>query len=115
MATVIQACWLVLCHNTAAALRGTHAHERRFLTSGVCAHAGLHTWAVVLIVFACLGVVAGAGYAAYRLRLRSAMHQEIRAIMAQYMPLESQVWQQTPLSPMVFHLGLSVTFSAPLI
>lgn len=52
--------------------------------------AGLHTWAVVLIVFACLGVVAGAGYVAYRLRLRSAMHQEIRTIMAQYMPLESQ-------------------------
>ena len=54
------------------------------------ARTGLHSWAVVLIVFACLGVVGGAGYVAYRLRLRSAMHQEIRAIMAQYMPLESQ-------------------------
>lgn len=58
--------------------------------SALQSFAGLHTWAVVLIVFACLGVVAGAGYVAYRLRLRSAMHQEIRAIMAQYMPLESQ-------------------------
>ena len=43
----------------------------------------------MLIVFACLGVVGLAGYAAYRLRIRSAMHQEIRDIMAQYMPLES--------------------------
>lgn len=45
--------------------------------------AGLHTWAVILIVFSCLGVVALVGYGAYRYRLRSAMHQEIRAIMAQ--------------------------------
>ena len=56
----------------------------------VLARAGLHTWAVILIVFSCLGVVALVGYGAYRYRLRSAMHQEIRAIMAQYMPLESQ-------------------------
>ena len=42
-----------------------------------------------LIVVGCLGVVAAACYAAYRLRIRSAMHQEIRDIMAQYMPLES--------------------------
>ncbi|EIE18502.1 hypothetical protein COCSUDRAFT_49231 [Coccomyxa subellipsoidea C-169] len=63
--------------------------------TGICSggfggSGGLHSWAVVLIVFACLGVVGGAGFVAYRLRLRSAMHQEIRAIMAQYMPLESQ-------------------------
>lgn len=48
---------------------------------------------MIVIVFACLGVAAVAGYAAYRYRLRSAMHQEIRAIMAQYMPLESQEGQ----------------------
>ncbi|CAK0785896.1 hypothetical protein CVIRNUC_009109 [Coccomyxa viridis] len=63
--------------------------------SGICqgtfsGTGGLHTWAVILIVFSCLGVVALVGYGAYRYRLRSAMHQEIRAIMAQYMPLESQ-------------------------
>ena len=44
-------------------------------------------WAVFLIVFGCIGAVALAGYAAYRLRIRNAMHQEIRSIMAQYMPL----------------------------
>jgi hypothetical protein len=37
-----------------------------------------------------LWAMALAGYAAYRFRLRNAMHQEIRAIMAQYMPLENQ-------------------------
>ena len=36
-----------------------------------------------------LAMVAAAGYVAYRLRIRSAMHQEIRDIMSQYMPLES--------------------------
>ncbi|KAK9804195.1 hypothetical protein WJX72_000406 [[Myrmecia] bisecta] len=64
--------------------------------TGVCHEApgstssGTAGWAVVLIVFGCLSAVAVAGYAAYRLRIRSAMHQEIRAIMAQYMPLENQ-------------------------
>ena len=51
--------------------------------------AGTPSWAVFLIVIGCLAVVAAACYAAYRLRIRSAMHQEIRDIMAQYMPLES--------------------------
>ena len=54
-----------------------------FVCNGMHACAGLHTWAVILIVFSCLGVVALVGYGAYRYRLRSAMHQEIRAIMAQ--------------------------------
>ena len=40
-------------------------------------------------VVGALAVVAAAGYAVYRLRIRSAMHQEIRDIMSQYMPLES--------------------------
>lgn len=46
-------------------------------------------WAVSLIVFlgvASLGVV---GYVVYKYRLRSYMDSEIRAIMAQYMPLDS--------------------------
>jgi hypothetical protein len=48
---------------------------------------GTPLWAVLAITVGCLGLVAAAGYAAYRLRLRNAMHQEIRSIMAQYMPL----------------------------
>ena len=43
--------------------------------------AGTPTWLVVVIVLACLGSVGLAGFVVYRLRLRSAMHQEIRAIM----------------------------------
>ncbi|KAK9795904.1 hypothetical protein WJX73_006236 [Symbiochloris irregularis] len=49
---------------------------------------GMPTYAVILIVAGAIGIVAAACYAAYRLRIRSAMHQEIRDIMAQYMPLE---------------------------
>ncbi len=37
----------------------------------------------MVIVLACLGSLGLAGFVVYRLRLRSAMHQEIRAIMAQ--------------------------------
>lgn len=43
--------------------------------------AGTPTWLVIVIVLACLGSVGLAGFVVYRLRLRSAMHQEIRAIM----------------------------------
>lgn len=43
--------------------------------------AGTPTWLVIVIVLACLGSVGLAGFVMYRLRLRSAMHQEIRAIM----------------------------------
>lgn len=42
---------------------------------------------VILIV---LGVVGGGAYVVYKYRLRSYMDSEIRAIMAQYMPLDSQ-------------------------
>jgi hypothetical protein len=47
------------------------------------ARAGAPTWLVVVIVLACIGSLGLAGFVVYRLRLRSAMHQEIRAIMAQ--------------------------------
>lgn len=46
-------------------------------------------WTVALIVVSAVVVVAMGAYAIYWFRLRHAMHQEIRAIMAQYMPLES--------------------------
>ena len=49
----------------------------------VGAPAGTSTWVVFAAVVGALALVAGAGYAAYRLRIRSAMHQEIRDIMAQ--------------------------------
>ncbi|KAJ7528163.1 hypothetical protein O6H91_16G087300 [Diphasiastrum complanatum] len=48
------------------------------------------SWVVALIVLAALAVAAVAGYIVYKYRLRSYMDSEIRAIMAQYMPLDSQ-------------------------
>ncbi|KAJ7533458.1 hypothetical protein O6H91_13G050300 [Diphasiastrum complanatum] len=48
------------------------------------------SWTVALIVLAGLAVAGIAGYAVYKYRLRSYMDSEIRAIMAQYMPLDSQ-------------------------
>lgn len=50
---------------------------------------GVSGWTVALIVVAAVVVVAAGAYFVYWFRLRHAMHQEIRAIMAQYMPLES--------------------------
>ena len=47
------------------------------------------TWLVVVLVLASVGSIALAGFVVYRLRLRNAMHQEIRDIMRQYMPLDS--------------------------
>ncbi|CAI0472027.1 unnamed protein product [Linum tenue] len=47
-------------------------------------------WAAVWVIFIGLGMAAGGGYLIYKYRLRSYMDSEIRAIMAQYMPLESQ-------------------------
>lgn len=62
--------------------------------TGICNAAipgtGTSIWLVIGVVLSCLAIVGAAGYVVYRLRIRSAMHQEIRAIMAQYMPLESQ-------------------------
>jgi hypothetical protein len=37
-----------------------------------------------------LGLAAGGAYLVYKYRLRRYMDSEIRAIMAQYMPLDSQ-------------------------
>ena len=47
-------------------------------------------WSFMWVIFFGL-VFAGVGaYAVYKYRLRSYMDSEIRAIMAQYMPLDSQ-------------------------
>ncbi|XP_024389091.1 vacuolar-sorting receptor 3 [Physcomitrium patens] len=47
-------------------------------------------WFVTLIVLAGLAVLGVGAYVVYKYRLRSYMDSEIRAIMAQYMPLDSQ-------------------------
>ncbi|CAN1141434.1 Vacuolar-sorting receptor 3 [Linum perenne] len=47
-------------------------------------------WTAVWVIFIGLAMAAGGGYLIYKYRLRSYMDSEIRAIMAQYMPLESQ-------------------------
>lgn len=47
-------------------------------------------WAAVWVILIGLGVVAGGAYLVYKYRLRSYMDTEIRAIMAQYMPLDNQ-------------------------
>ena len=49
---------------------------------------GTPVWAVLSIVAGSFILVGLAGYGIYRYRLRGEMHQEIRDIMAQYMPLE---------------------------
>ncbi|KAJ3673976.1 hypothetical protein LUZ60_005968 [Juncus effusus] len=48
------------------------------------------TWFVVWMVLVIVGIVGAAGYGIYKYRLRSYMDSEIRAIMAQYMPLDNQ-------------------------
>lgn len=47
-------------------------------------------WIVSMIVLLGLATVAAGSYLVYKYRLRSYMDSEIRAIMAQYMPLDSQ-------------------------
>lgn len=51
---------------------------------------GVHTpvWSILLSVSTAAALVAVAGYGLYRFRLRAAMHEEVRAIMSQYMPLQ---------------------------
>lgn len=46
-------------------------------------------WSVLLVTLAASGIIAGAGFAVYKYRIRYQMHQEVRQIMSQYMPLES--------------------------
>ncbi|KAL6013111.1 Vacuolar-sorting receptor 3 [Asimina triloba] len=47
-------------------------------------------WNAVWVMFLVLAIVAGGAYVGYKYRLRRYMDSEIRAIMAQYMPLDSQ-------------------------
>uniref|UniRef100_A0A1J3K660 Vacuolar-sorting receptor 3 n=1 Tax=Noccaea caerulescens TaxID=107243 RepID=A0A1J3K660_NOCCA len=47
-------------------------------------------WAAVWLIMLSLGLSAGGAYLVYKYRLRRYMDSEIRAIMAQYMPLDSQ-------------------------
>lgn len=47
-------------------------------------------WAAVWGILVALVIVAAGSYVVYKYRLRSYMDSEIRAIMAQYMPLDSQ-------------------------
>ncbi|GFP88634.1 vacuolar-sorting receptor 3 [Phtheirospermum japonicum] len=48
------------------------------------------SWTAVWIILLGLAMAAGSAYLIYKYRLRSYMDSEIRAIMAQYMPLDSQ-------------------------
>nr|CAD1837827.1 unnamed protein product [Ananas comosus var. bracteatus] len=48
------------------------------------------TWVAVWVITIILAAVAAGAYVVYKYRLRSYMDSEIRAIMAQYMPLDSQ-------------------------
>ncbi|KAL8541583.1 hypothetical protein ACS0TY_002738 [Phlomoides rotata] len=47
-------------------------------------------WTAIWIILIGVGLAAGGAYLVYKHRLRSYMDSEIRAIMAQYMPLDSQ-------------------------
>lgn len=47
-------------------------------------------WTAVWVILLGLSMAAGGAYLVYKYRLRSYMDSEIRAIMAQYMPLDSQ-------------------------
>ncbi|XP_038903802.1 vacuolar-sorting receptor 1-like isoform X2 [Benincasa hispida] len=48
------------------------------------------SWSVVKIIILVLAITGIAGYAVYKYRIRRYMDSEIRAIMAQYMPLDNQ-------------------------
>ncbi|KAJ9561055.1 hypothetical protein OSB04_006215 [Centaurea solstitialis] len=51
---------------------------------------GRSSWTVVWVVLLGLAMAAGGAYLVYKYRWRSYMDSEIRAIMAQYMPLDNQ-------------------------
>lgn len=58
-----------------------------------CINAGVvgRVWLkVLLIVLACMGLIGAVSFTIYKYRLRAYMDSEIRTIMAQYMPLDSQ-------------------------
>ncbi|KAK3143744.1 hypothetical protein QOZ80_4AG0304400 [Eleusine coracana subsp. coracana] len=54
-------------------------------------------WLVTVLVLSCLAGAGIAGYVFYKYRLRRYMDSEVMAIMAQYMPLESQHNENEPL------------------
>ncbi|XP_050939491.1 vacuolar-sorting receptor 3-like isoform X1 [Cucumis melo] len=54
------------------------------------ASSGRSAWTAVWVILIGLVMAAGGAYLVYKYRLRSYMDSEIRAIMAQYMPLDSQ-------------------------
>ncbi|XP_022149168.1 vacuolar-sorting receptor 3-like [Momordica charantia] len=54
------------------------------------ASAARSSWSFFWIILIGLALAAGGAYAVYKYRLRAYMDSEIRAIMAQYMPLDSQ-------------------------
>ncbi len=69
---------------------------------------------MLLTVALVCGVLGAVGYGVYQFRIRSAMHQEIRAIMRQYMPLQvqpcqsnmhPQVWVVVPSEPSLLLLS----------
>lgn len=51
---------------------------------------GVGVGAVVAIIIACTAVVAAVGFAAHKWHMKTAMQAEVRAIMAQYMPLAEE-------------------------
>ncbi|KAF9621210.1 hypothetical protein IFM89_016704 [Coptis chinensis] len=58
--------------------------------TGKKASEGKTAWTAIWVILIGLAMAAGGGYLIYKYRLRSYMDSEIRAIMAQYMPLDSQ-------------------------
>ncbi|KAJ6826871.1 vacuolar-sorting receptor 1-like [Iris pallida] len=48
------------------------------------------SWSFLWVIFLGLGIAGVGGYAVYKYRIRSYMDSEIRAIMAQYMPLDNR-------------------------
>lgn len=58
--------------------------------SKTASQGGRSAWAAFWVIIAGLVLSAGGGYLIYKYRIRSYMDSEIRAIMAQYMPLDSQ-------------------------
>ncbi|KAM0822766.1 hypothetical protein ACQ4PT_052143 [Festuca glaucescens] len=62
---------------------GIHSCEGKVASSSV-------GWGFLWVIFFGLGFAGVGAYAVYKYRLRSYMDSEIRAIMAQYMPLENQ-------------------------
>ncbi|XP_062073136.1 vacuolar-sorting receptor 1-like isoform X2 [Humulus lupulus] len=49
-----------------------------------------YSWGGIFFIILCLAVVGAGAYAVYKYRIRRYMDSEIRAIMAQYMPLDNQ-------------------------